>query len=234
MKKLKCIIIDDEPIAVNYIQQYILKLPQLELLNTYHKASDAYNIVLKGEVDLIFLDIQMPEITGLDFIRTLPNTPAIILITAYSEYALEGFDLNVTDYLLKPVAFNRFVQAVNKVNITSINSSPIELNERKDFIFLKSGYKSIKIQISDIIYIEGNKEYVTFFTSDEKKYIKNERLKNIEQQFMSHGFIRVHKSYLINIQKVVALYGNTIELINTIKIPIGRTFKESLKNIIED
>lgn len=235
MNKIKCIIIDDEPIAINYLKEYVIQMPQLELIDTFNRASQAFNLISEGNIDLIFLDIQMPEITGLDFIKVLPKKPAIILTTAYSEYALEGYELDVTDYLLKPISFERFVQAVHKVSV-AVNkeeSSSLPSPKRKDFFFLKAGYKSVKIKYSEITHVEGMKEYVIFYTNDGKKYMKNERLKNIELTLIPHNFIRVHKSYLVAIEHITSYFGNTIE-INKLEIPVGRAYKDDLKKLIEE
>jgi DNA-binding LytR/AlgR family response regulator len=234
MDKIRCVIIDDEPIAVDYLKSYVLQMPQLELVATFNSALDAYAFIQKENVDLLFLDIQMPGLTGLDFIRTLTKKPQIILTTAYSEYALEGFNLNVTDYLLKPINFERFAQAVLKVSkpqeSTQIFIAPTE--GHKDFLFLKSGYKSVKVLIKDITHVEGTKEYVTIYCKDGQKYLKHERMKNIEQDFINHSFIRVHKSYLVNVNHISSYYGNTIE-IDKHKVPIGRAYKEGLKKELE-
>ncbi len=232
MNKVRSVIIDDEPIAVDYLKQYIEMLPQLELVATFNRAKDAFELISNNSVDLVFLDIQMPEITGLDFIKTLPTKPHIILTTAYSEYALEGFELNVTDYLLKPISFDRFSQAVLKVSQSKVGEVKQEPVKTKDFIFLKSGYKAVKINISDIAYVEGSKEYVTYYTLDKRKYMKNERLKNVEVQFASFDFVRVHKSFLVNLKHVDTFYGNIIEILDS-QIPIGRAYKDDLKKWIE-
>ena len=232
MKKIRCIIIDDEPIAVNYLKEYVLQMPQLELVDTFNRAAQAFEIISGGDIDLIFLVIQMPELTGLDFIRVLPNKPAIILTTAYSEYALEGFDLNVSDYLLKPIRFERFAQAVHKISATNTTVVEHEKSPSKDFFFLKSGYKSVKINFADITHVEGMKEYVVFYTTDGKKFMKNERMKNIEEILAAHQFIRVHKSYLVAINHITSFYGNTIEM-GEKQIPVGRAYKDDLKRLIE-
>ncbi|TKG96588.1 response regulator transcription factor [Puteibacter caeruleilacunae] len=233
MKNLKCIIVDDEPIAIEYLKDYVEQMPGLELVASVNRATKAYEILANEKVDLIFLDIQMPGLTGLDFIRTLPQKPAIILTTAYSEYALEGFNLDVNDYLLKPFSFERFAQAVLKVSKQfNQQHTPIEQENKRDFIFLKSGYKSIKVNITEITHVEGMKEYVVFYTLDGKKYIKNDRMKNVEELLSSHNFIRVHKSYLVSIDHISSFYGNTIEITNT-QIPVGRVYKEELKKLFE-
>lgn len=231
MEKLKCIIIDDEPIAADYLSEYVLKTPSLKLISAYNKASEAIPELEKGNVDIIFLDIEMPELNGLDFIRTLHNPPAIIITTAYSQYAMEGFELDVVDYLLKPINFERFSKAVLKVTKGFNTPNLPKTIHQCNFIFLKSGYKAIKINFEDITHIEGMKEYIIFYTTDNQKYIKNERMKNIEELLLNHNFIRVHKSFLVSLNHVNAFYGNTIEITGH-KIPIGRMYKNDLKKIV--
>lgn len=231
--KIRCIIIDDEPIAVDYLKSYVENMPQLELVATYNRAADSFETITNENIELIFLDIRMPELNGLDFIRTLQIKPEIILTTAYSEYALEGFNLNVTDYLLKPISFERFAQAINKV--ASKKSAGIEITGKsfkKEFLFLKSGYKSVKVNFNDITHVEGMKEYVLFYTTDGSKYIKNERMKNVEEMLISHNFIRVHKSYLVSLTHIKAFYGNTLEVADK-EVPVGRVYKEDLKRYLE-
>lgn len=232
MKKFKCLIVDDEPIAIEYLKDYVNQMPNLELTATANRASKAHIILESEKIDLIFLDIQMPGLTGLDFIRTLSHKPAIILTTAYSEYAIEGFNLEVDDYLLKPFSFERFTQAVKKVSATSDKTEDKQSSLSHDFIFLKSGYKSVKVNISDITHVEGMKEYITFYTAEGKKFIKNDRIKHIEKQFKSHHFIRVHKSFLVSINHISSFFGNTIEL-GEFQIPVGRVYKEDLKNLLK-
>ncbi len=239
--KLKCIIVDDEPIARDYLSDYVQKMPQLELVAVYSRALDAFAIVEEGSIDIIFLDIQMPGLTGLEFLRTLQKKPSVILTTAYSEYAIEGFELEVMDYLLKPISFDRFAKAVKKVeklslsnntaNSNIVGDSQTNLSMNKDFIFVKSGYKSVKVSLSDIIYIEGLKEYVIIHTKD-KKYTKLDRMKNLEQNLTSKGFLRIHKSYIISIASISAVFGNTVEVSDGIKLPIGRIYKPEIERIL--
>ncbi|MDD4226144.1 MAG: LytTR family DNA-binding domain-containing protein [Mariniphaga sp.] len=240
ISKIKCIVVDDEPIARKYLSDYIAKMPQLELLATYGKAAEAYEIIESGEVEIVFLDIQMPGITGIEFLRTLQKKPHIILTTAYSEYALEGYELDVTDYLLKPVAFERFARAVNKV-VSKQNSEQeaklpksYEENENqsfsRDFIFVKSGYKSVKVEIEDILYVEGMKEYVVIHTK-EKKYTKLDRMKNFENLLKGKGFIRIHKSFIVPVKNIEAVFGNTVE-VNGKQLPLGRSFKNGLNTLL--
>ncbi len=240
MQKIKCIIIDDEPIARQYLGDYVARMPQLELLATFSRAVDVYGTIESGEVDLVFLDIQMPGLTGIEFMHTLQKKPAIVLTTAYSEYALQGYELDVVDYLLKPISFERFARSVAKVisrlaiqpekkeqsAAESLELSPVP----RDFIFVKSGYKSVKVNIADILYVEGMKEYVVIYTKT-KKYTKLDRMKNIETLLNDQGLVRIHKSYIVSVRNIDAVFGNIVE-INGIQLPIGRSFKEELNNLL--
>ena len=240
MSGIQCIVIDDEPIARQYLSDYVTKMPKLELAATFSKAMDAYEFIENGKADIVFLDIQMPGITGIEFIRTLQKKPAIILTTAYSEYALEGYELDVVDYLLKPISFGRFAKAVNKavdrLTVPGNTKVPGEVGENihsattRDFIFVKSGYKSEKVNISDILYVEGMKEYVVIHTQD-KKYTKLDRMKNMENMLSNQGFIRIHKSYIVSVRNIDAVFGNTIE-VNGDKLPLGRSYKEEVENTL--
>lgn len=240
MQKIKCIIIDDEPIARQYLGDYVARMPQLELIAAFSRAVDAYGMIESGETDLVFLDIQMPGLTGIEFMRTLQKKPAIVLTTAYSEYALQGYELDVMDYLLKPISFERFARSVAKV-ISRLTSSPEKKENSvtepmdapvapRDYIFVKSGYKSVKVNITDILYVEGMKEYVVIYTKT-KKYTKLDRMKNIETLLNDQGFVRIHKSYIVSVRNIDAVFGNTVE-INGIQLPIGRSFKEELNNLL--
>lgn len=233
--KIKCITIDDEHLAHKLLADYIKKVPMLELAGQFKKAADALEIINTGQVDLIFSDIQMPDFTGIEFIESLQNKPLVIFTTAYSEYALKGYELEVIDYLLKPIEFERFIKAVNKAvgqfMLQSNHKNTPEntkTDKEQDFIFVKSGYKSIKVRLNEVLYIEGLKEYANIFT-EEKKYTMLERLKNLELILLPHKFMRVHKSFIVAIDKIDAIYGNTIEIKNK-KIPIGRTYKKEIEN----
>lgn len=245
MEKTKCIIIDDEPIARQYLSDYVNKMPQLELIAAFDRATDAYELIETTDIGIVFLDIHMPGLTGIEFIRTLQRKPEIILTTAYSEYALQGYELEVTDYLLKPISFERFARAVEKAvrHLSSKNRSngpivsestktAIPVNEPilRDYMFVKSGYKSVKVNISEILYVEGMKEYVLIYTK-EKKYIKLDRMKNVENVLKKHDFLRIHKSYIVSLKKIDAVFGNTVE-INGAKLPVGRNFKDELNKIL--
>jgi DNA-binding LytR/AlgR family response regulator len=240
IQKIKCVIIDDEPIARQYLSDYVARMPQLELLAAYNRAVDAYGLIETGEAGLVFLDIQMPGLTGIEFIRTLQKKPAIVLTTAYSEYALDGYELDVTDYLLKPVSFERFARSVTKVIArlgTSTSKPEPQLHEQinlspvsRGFVFVRSGYKSVKVNIGDILYVEGMKEYVVIYTKT-KKYTKLDRMKNIENLLKDQGFLRIHKSYIVSIKNIDAVFGNTVE-INGTELPLGRNFKEEVNTAL--
>jgi DNA-binding LytR/AlgR family response regulator len=223
---IKCIAIDDEPLALTILANYVSKVPFLEMIEMFTNPSEAIIAIQEYQPDILFIDIQMPEIKGTEFIKTLPRKPQVIFTTAYSEYAVEGFNLDAADYLLKPIPFERFIQAVNKaVSYINKNKEENKINpEEKKYIIVKSGYKNVKIYFEEILFIEGLKEYVTIYTND-AKYVKLETFKNLEEILPSSDFLRVHKSYIVNIQKVKSFYGNILN-INDKEIPIGRAYKE--------
>ncbi len=231
MKRIHCIAIDDEPLALTILTEYVSKVPHLEMTATFTSAGEASLYIQAEKPDILFLDIQMPEIKGTDFIRTLIYKPVIILTTAYSEYALESFNLDAVDYLLKPIPFERFLQAINKaIRLLEPETKKPE-PAAKDFIFVKSGYKSIKINLEDIHYFEGSREYVSVFTRD-RKYMQLDTLKNLEEQLPAASFIRVHKSYIVNLSHVHSFYGNTLE-VDGKEIPVGRAYKENVQKLID-
>lgn len=231
MKPIKCIIIDDEPIAIEYLREYVNTIPELLLTGTYQNAKEALPLIQNQEVDLIFIDIEMPEISGLEFVKTLETAPAIIFTTAYPQYAVEGFNLNAVDYLLKPIELERFKQAIQKVHKEISIQAGLQPIENK-FIFLKNGYKSEKIDIQDIIFIAGNKEYATYYTKSGRTYLKNERLKNLEKDYQPYGFIRIHKSYLINTRYIKKIFNNNVEIQGE-TIPIGRAYREQIRQLMQ-
>ncbi len=233
--KIKCVVIDDERLARQYIKNYIAKIPQLELIDEFNSPLKAMDIIKSRKVDLMFLDIQMPDITGVDFLKSLPNSPDVIFTTAYQEYALEGFNLNVTDYLLKPFSFERFFQAVNKVidkfEMQSPSTEPSALETPQtsfedSFLTIRADRKFYKINFEDIIYIEGQKAYVTFHTT-KKRITALATLKDLEEQLPQKQFIRIHKSYIVAIKEIDAIEGNIVEVGDN-KLPIGHTYKDDL------
>ncbi len=221
---LKCIIIDDEQPARLLIQDYVKKLDTLELIAQFSSPLQAFNLLAENNIDLIFLDIQMPDLSGLDFIKTLQNRPDIIFITAYSEYAVEGFELEVVDYLLKPVSFERFLRAVNRVLFNRQRIS--EIDSSSAYIYIKADGQVHRVQKDNILFIEGLREYVTFHTVVQK-IISLESLKNLESQLFDDSFIRIHKSYIVN-EKHISSHSGHFVYVGGKKIPIGTNYKEDV------
>lgn len=228
--KISCIIIDDEPYAQKLLQEYVGKTPILELLNTFVSPINAITFIKEHKVDLIFLDIEMPDINGMKFLSFIDNSKTkVIFTTAYSSYAVESYERNALDYLVKPINFDRFVNAVYKFPLNKENKLE-QLND--DFVFVKSGRDFIKVDFDNLLYIEGLKDYVKFVTSSQT-YIVNNSLKNLEKTLPSTQFARVHYSYIINFKKVVAFKDNHL-LISNVKIPVSKSNKSMVLKIIED
>ena len=229
MQKFNCIIVEDEPLATEVIQDYIAQVPFLELKESFSDALFATDYLQHQSVDLIFLDIHLPKLKGLDFISTLQHPPQIILTTAYHEYAIKGFELNVLDYLLKPIEFNRFLKAVNKLNHTdNLNMNTIE---RKS-MFFNVNKKNVKIFLDEILYIESLKEYVRIVTPS-KSIVTKFQLGQIETLLSNQDFIRIHRSYMISKHKIDSYTATDVE-INGKHIPIGRGFKDDLLRMLEN
>lgn len=235
---IKCLIIDDERLAREYLKNYISKIPQLELLGEFNSPLKAINLIKSGEVDLLFLDIQMPDITGVDFLRTLAQAPDVIFTTAYQEYALEGFNLNVTDYLLKPFSFERFLQAVNKVLdkpglVSRTDTVPEPLSPQtsvaESYLTIRADRRLYKINFSDLNYIEGQKAYVTFHTV-KGKITALASLKELEELLPDNQFLRIHKSYIVATREIVSLEGNILE-VGHVKLPVGKMYKEKVLKV---
>ncbi|WP_366186342.1 LytTR family DNA-binding domain-containing protein [Flavobacterium ovatum] len=216
---LKCIVIDDEELARKLIESYIEKLDFLTLAGSFENPLDAMNLLKKETIDVVFLDIQMPQIKGTDFAKLIPPTANIIFTTAYSDYALEGFELSATDYLLKPIGFDRFLKAVQKIKKETI---PV-----LDSITVKSGYDLFKLKYADITHIESDSEYAVFHT-DSKKVMSLQSLKSLEKTLDPAVFIRVHRSYIINKTKVTGMKSRDLFL-GTIAIPVSDSYYELVK-----
>ena len=226
---IKCMIVDDEQLARNLLEGYVAKTPQLELVASLKNPVEAASLIREKQVDLLFLDIQMPDLMGTDLLKSLPQKPATIFTTAYKEFALEGYELDVIDYLLKPIPFDRFIKAVNKAADSIGQKSEHPKNREaaplsSEYISLKADHRIYKVRLSNILYIEGLKEYVTYYTT-EGKIIVLQSLKHLEVSLPAQQFMRVHKSYIINKDRVKSLYGNQLE-IGEKKIPIGQSYKE--------
>lgn len=247
MTKLKCIAIDDEPLALDIIEDYVSKVPFLELVKRTENAIEALQLVQAGGIDLVFLDIQMPELTGIQFLKIASGKANYILTTAYSQYALESYDLNVSDYLLKPIAFDRFYKAVEKVHQRlNTQASPIPApqpimstpppsaaaNAIQDFIFVKTEHKIQKIELKDILYIEGLKDYISIFTRTER-IITLQNMKKMEETLPKGQFIRVHKSYIIALDKIESIERSRISIHGKV-IPIGDTYRDEFFRHIDN
>lgn len=233
---ISALIIDDEPLARNIIKEYSRNIPALNISGECADAVEASQYLHENQIDLIFLDINMPKISGIDFLRNLVHPPMVILTTAYSEYALEGYELNIIDYLKKPFSFERFFKAYLKAEdylLIRKNYTPdIETNNQKEFIFLKSDKKNIKINVSEICYIEGLGDYIKVYTLSQK-FISNLSMKKITDCLPHEKFLRIHKSYIVAIDKIESLEGNLLK-VNNSKLPVGNNYKNDLLNFIRN
>lgn len=228
MSKIKCIIIEDEPLAVKVLSDYISQAPFLELQGKFKDAILATDYLRNNDIDLIFLDIHLPKLKGMAFLKTLSNPPAVIITTAYHQYAVEGFDLNVTDYLLKPFEFERFLTAVNKVKAAR-SKKQNEEPEIKEFIFLNVQKKKVKILFSELLYIESQREYVKI-TTTKKVYMSKMSTHEIEGLLPSNLFKRIHRSFIVSISKIESYTAEVVE-INGVSIPIGRDYRGIIENL---
>ncbi|MGA8266009.1 MAG: response regulator transcription factor [Ignavibacteriaceae bacterium] len=224
MSKIKCIIIEDEPLAVKILSDYITQVPFLELQKSFKDAILATEYLRDNNTDLIFLDIHLPKLKGMAFLKTLSDPPAVIVTTAYHQYAVEGFELNVTDYLLKPIEFERFLVAVNKVKTTQG-----EIQESKDYIFVNVQNKKVKIIFSDILYIESQREYIKIVTA-KKAYLSKISTNKIESLLPPDKFKRIHRSFIISMDKIESYSADTVE-VNGVSLPVGRAYKFDLENL---
>ena len=220
-------IIEDEPLAVKVLSDYIAEVQWLELTATFKDALLAGDHLRRASVDLIFLDIHLPKLKGMSFLRTLNNPPSVIITTAYHQYAVEGFSLNVTDYLLKPIEFERFLAAVNKVRVS--RSLPALPAEPRDFIFVTVQKKRVKIMFADILYIESQREYIKITTVN-NEYISKMSTQEIESLLPGHLFKRVHRSFIVAIRRIESYTAEKIE-INGISIPIGKGFRDGMEDL---
>ncbi len=240
---MKCIIIDDEPLALGIIKSYCEDIGTLEIMGTFTNALEAIPLLSDAGIDLVFLDIEMPQINGIDFIKTLDYKPLFIFTTAYSQYALEGFEINAVDYLVKPIPFPRFVKAVNrakeiyelkKVNKKSsapIVSDVIGATGANQFVFVKSDYGTVKIKLKDIKYIQGLKDYLKIHISEEKPVLTLMTFKDIQIKLPENQFLRVHRSYIVNLRSIDAIQRSKV-IVDNVRIPIGDSYKtDFLKRI---
>lgn len=231
---ISCIIVEDEPLARNLLTDYVRKVPYLNLLNTFANPLEAIDFLRENPVDLLFLDIQMPEITGISLLKVLQKKPLVVLTTAYSDYALESYDFDVLDYLLKPITFERFLRAVEKANQRLATTPAAEKNAQEaghPFVFVKDGTKLVKIRLDEILYVEGLKDYVTIHTK-QQKVVTLQRLKNLEDQLPANKFIRIHHSFIIALDAIDAVHKGEVQIGNA-SLPISDSYKKSFKEFIE-
>jgi len=231
---IRCFAIDDEPLALKQIVEYIKKTPFLELVGQYESALQAIGDLASKPVDLMFVDINMPDLSGLDFVKSLDNPPMIIFVTAYSEYAIEGFKVDAIDYILKPISYPDFLKAASKARNSLEKSFPKHSKEMsdQDCLFVKSDYKVIRIGFDDIIYIEGMREYVRIHLVGGKPIMPLISLRQLEEQLPSNKFMRVHRSYIINLKKITSIDHSRILFDNKEYIPIGEQYKEIFQEYI--
>ncbi|WP_456378717.1 LytR/AlgR family response regulator transcription factor [Lutibacter sp.] len=233
---MKCLIIDDEPLAVELLEDFVSKIPMLKLVDTCSNAIEASAILQTNKIDLIFSDIEMPDFSGIEFIKSLDVKPLFIFTTAYSHYAVEGFNLNAVDYLVKPIPFHRFLKAVNRAQELFLlkkeeTKQVVQTQDSPNFIFVKSDYENIKLNFEDIKYFEGLKDYIKIFSTSHKPILTLSNFKKIEEKLPDTAFVRVHRSYIVSLKYIHSVQRNRI-LIDGVRIPIGQNFKENfLKKI---
>ncbi|MGN7810613.1 LytR/AlgR family response regulator transcription factor [Flavobacterium sp. KACC 22758] len=231
---MKCVIIDDEPLAVELLEDFVKKVDSLELVNTFNNAIDAVSFINQNNIDLIFLDIQMPHFSGIEFINTIEKKPLVIFTTAYSDYAVEGFNLGAVDYLVKPIPFHRFLKSVVRAQQINNPAAPVQAvsenvptpEVEQDFMFVRAEYENVKMNFSDILFIEGLKDYVKIYTTDNKFTLTLISLIKLENLLSNKGFSRIHRSYIINIKHVKSIQKNKV-LISDKRIPISESYKNA-------
>lgn len=240
---INVIIVDDEPLAQDVLETYISKIPKLNLVKKCNNALEANEVLKTEKIDLMFLDIQMPQLTGIDFLKTLSRPPVVIFTTAYPNYAIEGFELNALDYLLKPISLERFMKASNKamdqIDMQRRDSTPAAAaaatdEDQPDFIFVKADKKLVKVRYEDIVYIEGLKDYVIIRMYDDR-VITLQTMKSLEDKLPLSNFKRIHRSYIVNIDKISAIVGNMVEVEEkgqTKHLPIGKNYRDELLDMI--
>ena len=227
---LKCIAIDDEDLALELMEDYISKVPYLQLVATCDDPLDALTVIQEQQVDLVFLDIQMPGLNGLQLIQSLSNNPMCILVTAYSQYALDGFNLNVVDYLVKPVPFDRFLKACNKaIELHQLKHKAAETvkEDEQDYFFINADYSHIKVTYTDILWVEGLKDYIKIHLENTKPIVARISMKNIEELLPTAKFLRIQKSYIVSKAHITAVKKNSV-FIGSTELSIGENYKDSV------
>ena len=228
-----CLAVDDEYLALNVVEKYVARVPWLELKGRCKTAMEAMEALRDGGVDILLLDIQLPDITGIDMLRTLPRPPAVIFTTAYSAYAVESYTVDAVDYLLKPFPFERFLVAVQKADdqLRAAAAAAVPVGRGEDSLFIRTDQGDLRIDAGDVLSVEGLREY-TLVRTKAKEYMVRESLRDIEQRLARFGFLRVHKSYIVGIRHVVVIDHNVIRVGDQV-IPIGKTYREAVRAFIE-
>ncbi len=230
---ITCIAVDDEPLAIDLMETYISQVPGLELMGTFTDAISAWGYIQKNPVDLIFLDIQMPDITGTQLARSLDKRqPMIIFTTAYSKFAVEGFNLNAVDYLLKPFDFNRFLEAVSRAKEYKSFQENSKNQTEETALFIKADYKNVKVNTKDILYIEGFDDYIKIHLETGKSLVTLTSLKSILEKLPENDFIRIHRSYIVSKNKIERIYNQLVK-VGDKDIPIGKSYVDAVKNLIK-
>jgi DNA-binding LytR/AlgR family response regulator len=238
-------IVDDEPLARSLLTQYVAKIPSLELLQACSNPLEALDYLRETQVDLLLLDVQMPDLTGINLLKIIPKKPMVILTTAYSEYALEGYDLDIVDYLLKPITLERFLKAIEKViqRLTGTQNTPLsaepaaperiqlQTEATQPYLFVKDGSKLVKVKLQDILYVEGLKDYVAIHTPT-KKVVTLQRIKSLEAQLPENQFVRIHNSYIVALEWIDAIFKEKVQIGATL-LPISDTYRKTFKAFID-
>jgi DNA-binding LytR/AlgR family response regulator len=234
--KIRCLIVDDEPPAVRLISSYVKDVQGMEVVAACNSAIEAFTVLRNQKVDLIFLDIKMPKLLGTDFLRSIPNSPKVIFITAYRDYALDGYELDVVDYLLKPVSLTRFLKAVTKATkLILLENQPLvsDIHENENaFLYLKINREMKKVLVKEILFIESCKEYVKLYLENNKTFIVKQSISSMEKLLSPHRFIRVHRSYIATIEKITSFTSSQVS-VGAHKLPIGRLFKNEVEKILK-
>jgi len=231
--KIKCIIIDDEPLAAEVIENYLKEFSNVEHIGSFTNPLEALELIESGEIEAVFIDINMPKMNGLEFIRSIEAKPSFVITTAYREYAVESYDLDVLDYLVKPIPFNRFLKSINKLSLKFNADRSMENahdSAEKSFIFLKVDKKLVRIKYNDIHFIESLKDYIKVFTS-EGDFLAHKSLTSITEELPKSKFLRIHRSFTVSLDKIDALEGNSV-LLKGKRIPIGRKYVNHAKDVI--
>lgn len=232
MKIYNCFIVDDEPLAIEVIEDHLSKLQNFKVVGSYTDSIEAFVQYKNTEADLLFIDIEMPDFNGLEFIKSLKNKPEIIITTAYRNFAVQGFDLNILDYLVKPISFERFMQSIDKfIDKKSSKLHKEVLVEQPQFIIVRADRKNIKLFLEDILYVEGLKDYVKIVLKD-KQILTKQSIGNFEKSLQSNLFLRVHRSFIVSLDKVTAFTTYDVE-IDRLEIPIGRSYKKSFLEVMQ-